>query len=91
LPCYVEPEIVEPVVWLLQFFIPFALLEKYMGPIGTVEGQTWRANAYKCGDETSQPHWASWQPLTEKNFHLPECFGAVHFLEKPRKKAGASQ
>lgn len=82
LPRCVDPEISEPTTWLLQFLIPFALLEKYTGPIGKVEGQTWLANAYKCGDETSHPHWLSWHPLPEKNFHLPEHFGAV-FFSKP--------
>jgi hypothetical protein len=71
-------------VWLLQFFIPFPLLAKYTGEIGPIEGQIWRANAYKCGDETSHPHWASWQPLPEKNFHLPKTFGDIIFVRKSR-------
>ncbi|MBI5076632.1 MAG: carbohydrate-binding family 9-like protein [Nitrospirae bacterium] len=80
MPEIVEPEITEPVTWFLEFFIPFCLLEQYVGSIGNVAGQSWHANFYKCGDETSQPHWASWTPLTEKNFHLPECFGTLSFV-----------
>jgi len=79
LPDIVEPEITEPVTWFLEFFIPFSLLEKYVGSIGNIAGQSWHANFYKCGDETSHPHWASWTPLPEKNFHLPECFGTLSF------------
>jgi hypothetical protein len=79
MPDIVEPEIREPVTWLLEFFIPFCLFEQYIGSIGNVAGQSWRANFYKCGDETSHPHWASWTPLPEKNFHLPNCFGEIRF------------
>ncbi len=79
LPDIVEPEIREPVTWFLEFFIPFSLLEQYVGTIGNVAGQSWQANFYKCGDETSHPHWASWTPLPEKNFHLPECFETLSF------------
>ena len=82
LPSIVEPELTEPVTWFLEFFIPFPLLEKYVGTIGDVRNQTWHANFYKCGDETSHPHWASWTPLPEKNFHLPECFGELTFEQE---------
>lgn len=79
MPAVVEPEIVDPVEWSLEFFIPFRLLEKYAGGLGDPAGQTWRANFYKCGDETSHPHWASWRPVPEVNFHLPEYFGELRF------------
>jgi len=79
MPPVVDPEIEEPVVWSLAFFIPFMLIEKYAGPIGRVAGQEWRANVYKCADETSHPHWASWAPLAARNFHLPDCFDAIRF------------
>jgi len=79
MPRIVEPEITEPMTWFLEFFIPFCLLEKYVGPLGTISGQSWLANFYKCGDETSHPHWASWTSLREKNFHLPDCFGEIRF------------
>ena len=49
-------------------------------PFGPVAGQRWRGNAFKCGDETSHPHWASWAPIGEAlNFHQPRCFGALEF------------
>lgn len=81
-PKTVFPEITGPVTWVLEFFIPFALLEKYAGSIGELPGQEWKANFFKCGDETSHPHWASWQPLHSLNFHLPECFGLLKFGER---------
>jgi len=79
LPGVIEPEIDGPVDWQLAFFIPTALLEKFVGPIGALAGQEWRANLYKCGDRTSHPHWASWSPVDALNFHLPDCFGTLRF------------
>ncbi|MGQ9584626.1 MAG: carbohydrate-binding family 9-like protein [Anaerolineae bacterium] len=79
LPSLVQPEITEPVLWRLEFMVPFSLFEKWVGPLAPVAGQQWRANLYKCGDETSHPHWASWAPLDELNFHLPRCFGTIQF------------
>ena len=79
LPAKVDPEITEPTEWFLGFFIPFSLLEIYVGDIGNVSAEKWTANLYKCADDTSHPHWASWNPITETNFHLPECFGDIEF------------
>jgi len=79
LPKTVEPELAEAVSWELNFFMPFAVLEKYAGPLGGMAGQSWRGNFFKCADETSHPHWASWSPVDALNFHLPRCFGTIHF------------
>ena len=79
LPRVVDPEITEPVTWTLQFFIPLSLLENYVGPLGKVSGQIWRGNFFKCAEDNSHPHWAAWSPVDELNFHLPRCFGALHF------------
>ena len=77
LPKRVDPEITEPVVWTLAFFIPFALFEHYVGSLPKGGGQSWRGNFYKCADESSHPHWASWAPVDELNFHRPGCFGTI--------------
>ena len=79
LPEIVEPEIEDDVVWHLEFSIPFAVLEAYVGPIGEVNGEVWRANLYKCGDDTSHAHWGAWAPISERNFHAPADFGAIRF------------
>jgi hypothetical protein len=79
LPARVEPEIVTPTTWTVEFAIPLAMLERYTGPIGDLRGRAWRANFYKCADQTSHPHWASWAPISELNFHLPQCFGTIAF------------
>ena len=75
----VEPEIETPLTWLLEFAVPLSVLEKYAGPLGKIKGQAWRANFYKCGNETSHPHWASWTPLSARNFHDPASFGQIRF------------
>lgn len=83
LPETVEPEIADPTTWTLSAAIPLKLLEDYLGPIGPPAGQTWRGNFYKCGDNTSHPHWASWSPVTGNlNFHKPTCFGELHFAAR---------
>ena len=79
LPQQVEPEITEPMVWTLSFFIPFALFEHYLGPLGALPGQVWRGNFFKCAEENSHPHWAAWSPVDEFNFHRPNCFGSLRF------------
>jgi len=81
LPPLIEPERVESVVWTLSFFIPFSLFEHYLGPLGAMAGQAWRGNFFKCADETSHPHWASWAPVDEFNFHRPNCFGTIRFAD----------
>lgn len=45
----------------------------------TLTGKTIRANFYKCGDETPEPHFISWSPidLPKPNFHVPEFFGIL--------------
>jgi hypothetical protein len=83
LPAIVEPELGSPVVWQLAFFIPLPVLELYLGALGPLAGQSWRANLYKCADKTSHPHWASWAPLDARNFHLPHCFGTLEFEAWP--------
>ena len=79
LPQRIEPEITTPMVWTLSFFIPLALFEHYLGPLGALAGQVWRGNFFKCADESSHPHWASWSPVDEFNFHRPNCFGTIQF------------
>ena len=79
LPEKIEIEIDTPVDWILEFKIPIDLLKKYNPAIKLAPGSEWRGNFYKCGDETSHPHWASWAPIDRLNFHLPECFGKVGF------------
>ena len=79
LPRVVDPEIAGPVTWPVQFYIPLAVFEPFIGPPGPLPGATWRGNFFKCADDTSHPHWAAWSPVDALNFHLPRCFGEIRF------------
>ena len=76
LPAVVEPEIAGPLAWHVSYQVPLALFEHYVGEVGR-DGAVWRANFYKCGDQTSHPHWLAWSPVSALNFHLPACFGEL--------------
>jgi hypothetical protein len=80
LPSIVDPEIASDCEWTLTFSIPFGVLEQCVGHPLPLSGTIWKGNLYKCGDETSHPHWLSWSPVPEVNFHLPDCFGDLMFL-----------
>lgn len=80
MPARVYPEIAEAVEWRIEFHIPFSLFETYVGPLGRLCVQEWRANFNKCGDDSSHPHWATWSPIGEDlNLHQPGKFGILHF------------
>jgi len=81
LPEIIEKEITDKTCWELAFRIPFYLIQKYTALSARSFKQPWYGNFYKCGDETSMPHWISWTPLPEKNFHLPDCFGKLLFKD----------
>lgn len=82
MPKTVDPEIADPVTWQIEYFIPFTIFETYVGPLGDVSGQTWCANFYKCAENNSHPHWASWSPIHGKlSFHQPEYFGEIRFAK----------
>lgn len=82
LPETVEPERSEAVIWQVEYFVPFKVLEANLGDLGKVSGQTWRANFYKCAENNSHPHWASWSPIGgELDFHKPEYFAPILFVE----------
>jgi hypothetical protein len=75
----VNPENNEPSTWVLQFFIPFSLLEEYSEKTDWKNINEWSCNFYKCADESSHPHWISWSPVKDLNFHAPESFGKLLF------------
>ena len=62
--------------WSLLVGIPFSLIE-----FDSTREHKRRANLYKCGDNTQNKHYASWNPINAPApaFHLPEFFGEIHF------------
>jgi len=82
MPKAVDPEIADEVTWQVEYFVPFWLLEEYVGPLGDLAGQEWRANFYKIAETNSHPHLGSWSPILEGySFHQPEFFGTIRFEE----------
>jgi hypothetical protein len=77
----IDPEIVEPTTWTLEYKIPLGLLERFVRIERPGPGVTWRANFYKCADDASHPHWLTWSPVTNARpaFHLPKYFGTLAF------------
>jgi hypothetical protein len=68
------------VAWRLSYFVPNELFEAYVGDLGPASARRWRGNFYKCADESSHPHWASWRPIGAKlDFHVPEFFEEIGF------------
>lgn len=77
----IDREIAGPTSWTLEYRIPLELLEKHAKVERPGPGVTWRANFYKCADESSRPHWLTWSPVTNArpSFHLPRYFGILAF------------
>ena len=66
--------------WDLTIAIPFSLFIGHN--IGSLQGKTFRANFYKCGDKTGIPHYLSWSPVETSipDYHRPEYFGFLNFI-----------
>jgi hypothetical protein len=66
--------------WDIVAAIPLTAF--YRHSIESLQGLTFRANFYKCGDMLSVPHFITWNPVeTEKpDFHRPEFFGSIKFI-----------
>ena len=81
LPKSIDPEIADPVTWTLEYRLPLAILGDYRAVQKPAPGVVWRANFFKCADQTSHPHWLTWS-LVDKprpDFHVPKFFGVLKF------------
>lgn len=81
MPRIVDPEITDPVIWTIEYRIPFDILAQFTTVIQPAPGVEWRANFYKIGDRTSHPHWLTWSYVDHPrpDFHRPEFFGTLIF------------
>jgi hypothetical protein len=81
LPAIIDPEIDRDTIWIVEYRIPFSVLSNYHTFSTPEAGSVWRANFYKCADQTSHPHWLTWAPVDfpRPNFHLPQYFGILEF------------
>ena len=81
LPKRIDPEIQEPVTWTVEYAIPLDILRKHVSISEPKSGTVWRANFFKCADNSSHPHWLTWNKVEfpVPKFHLPEFFGEIEF------------
>ena len=80
MPSETPVEIDRPTAWSVELFVPNEVFEAYVGPLEPLGERRWRGNFYKCADDSSHPHWASWSPIgAALNFHAPEHFGEIRF------------
>ena len=65
--------------WEMMIRIPLECFA--FDTIKTLNGLKATANFYKCGDETSDPHFVSWNPIETENpdYHCPQFFGEIEF------------
>ncbi|MBN2864318.1 MAG: hypothetical protein JXN62_14210 [Bacteroidales bacterium] len=65
--------------WEIMLQIPLECLA--FTSLYTLKGLEAKGNFYKCGDETPEPHFVTWNPVkTEKpDYHRPEYFGDIYF------------
>ncbi len=77
----IEPEIASPIAWTVAVRLPFDVVRKYVRVEQPQPGTVWRANFYKCGDQTSHPHWLTWSQVDrpQPDFHQPAFFGRLTF------------
>ena len=77
---WLEPEVfTTPEGWGITYRVPFDLLKMLFPAFTAAHGTVIRANCYKCGDKTAQPHFLSWNRVTSEtpNFHRPQDFGKM--------------
>jgi len=65
--------------WEMMIRIPIESFS--FDKIKSLDGLKATANFYKCGDETSEPHYVTWNPIGTENpdYHCPQYFGKVLF------------
>ncbi len=81
LPKIIKTEIIENTSWVIEYRLPFEVLTEYSKIDIPVTNTVWFANFYKCADNSTKPHWLTWNKVNfpEPNFHLPDFFGKLMF------------
>ncbi len=67
--------------WSIAYQIPFSFIRLFFPDFQAVPGGSIRANCFKCGDLTPNPHFLSWNPIDHPtpDFHRPQDFGILYF------------
>jgi len=65
--------------WEVFFTFPVSVIRLFFPGYELKSGRNLYANCYKCGDETAQPHFISWNKIENDivDFHQPEYFGLM--------------
>jgi hypothetical protein len=73
--------------WILELAIPFKNFEKDAANTPPRDGDAWRLNLNRAGGKTN-PQYSTWSPVStpKPNFHAPEAFGWVRFVNRPPSK-----
>jgi hypothetical protein len=73
--------------WILELAIPLKNFEKDSAHTPPREGDTWRLNLNRAGGKTNA-QYSTWSPVVSErpNFHVPESFGWVRFVNRPPVK-----
>ncbi len=66
--------------WTITIAIPFNVF--FHHEISSLQGKTFRANFYKCGDKLRVPHYLTWNPVgtPKPDFHQPSFFGLLRLV-----------
>lgn len=69
--------------WDLTYQIPYHFIRRFFPDFDPAPGKAIRANCYKCGDKTENPHGLTWNPIkrlpTGGSYHQPAAFGRMIF------------
>ena len=67
--------------WMVTYAFPYHFIRQCFPAFRPVSGGCIRANCYKCGDLTPNPHFLVWNPVDPEReaFHVPELFGLMRF------------
>ncbi len=67
--------------WMVTYCVPYRFIRHFFPDFQPVSGSCIRANCYKCGDLTPNPHFLAWNPIQNETpaFHRPLQFGLMRF------------
>lgn len=68
--------------WEIFYCVPFIFVRQFFPSFAPAPGKYIRANFFKCGDKTANPHYLCWEMPIEcpHAFHSPDHFGKLTFL-----------
>ena len=74
--------LVEEDHWSVEFTVPFADIKTLFPNSKLEKGEYFRANFYKCGDETAVVHYGMWSEVMcyPPNYHTPQYFGKINII-----------